>query len=93
MAAAGLEGTAWSCVRGGERGERVRESFAAEGGTKLPEFKRYLENALRPRVWILGGPGWSQEVDSNPCGSIPTCSVLILNSIFFFLIDALKLHI
>lgn len=71
----------------------VRESFAPERGTKLPEFKRCLDSALRPRVWILGGPGWSWEVDSKPCESFRTWGALILDSIFFFLISVLKLHV
>ena len=31
---------------------------------KLPEFKEYLDSALRCRVWILGGAVRGQEVDS-----------------------------
>ena len=30
----------------------------------LTEFKKHLDNALRHRVWFLGGPVWSQELDS-----------------------------
>ena len=29
----------------------------------LPEFKKRLDNALRHRVWFLGDPVWSQELD------------------------------
>jgi len=32
-------------------------------GPKLMEFKKHLNNALRHRVWTLGGPVWSQELD------------------------------
>ena len=31
---------------------------------KLPEFKKHLGNALRRWGWILGGPTWSQELNS-----------------------------
>ena len=40
---------------------------AAQGsghGLKLPEFKKHLDNTLSHRVWILGGPVWSQQLDS-----------------------------
>lgn len=30
----------------------------------LLELKESLGNALRHRAWILGGPVWSQELDS-----------------------------
>lgn len=30
---------------------------------KLPEFQQHLDNALRPRVWILCGCVWGQELD------------------------------
>jgi len=30
----------------------------------LSEFRRHLDNALRHRVWFLGGPVRSQEMDS-----------------------------
>ena len=29
---------------------------------QVPEFKEHLDNALRHRVWILGGPLQSQEL-------------------------------
>jgi len=29
----------------------------------VPEFKECLDSALRHRVWILGGPVWSQELN------------------------------
>ena len=32
--------------------------------TKLPEFKEHLDSALRHRVCILGGPVWSEELES-----------------------------
>ena len=31
---------------------------------ELTEFRESLDTALRHRVWILGGPVWSQELDS-----------------------------
>jgi len=34
-------------------------------GPELPEFKKHLDSALRHRVCILGGPLWSQELDST----------------------------
>ena len=40
---------------------------AAQGsghGPELPEFKEHLDTSLRHRVWFLGGPVWSQELDS-----------------------------
>ena len=33
-------------------------------GPKLLEFKKRLDNALSHTVWFLGGPVWSQELDS-----------------------------
>jgi len=33
-------------------------------GTELLELKKHLDNALRHRVWILGGPVPSQGLDS-----------------------------
>jgi len=30
---------------------------------KLPEFKEHLDNALRHKVWILGGPMWSWRLE------------------------------
>lgn len=33
-------------------------------GPKLPEFKEHLDSALRPRIWMLSGVLWSQELDS-----------------------------
>ena len=31
---------------------------------QVPEFKECSDSTLRHRVWILGGPVWSQELDS-----------------------------
>jgi len=31
---------------------------------QVPEFNEHLGKAFRYRVWILGGPLWSQELDS-----------------------------
>jgi len=31
---------------------------------KFQEFKEHLDSTLRHRVWILGGPMWSQELNS-----------------------------
>ena len=36
----------------------------SEHGPDLPELKKHLDNMLRCRVWVLGGPVWSQELDS-----------------------------
>jgi len=33
-------------------------------GPELLVFKELLDNSLRRRVWILGGPVWRQELDS-----------------------------
>ena len=33
-------------------------------GPKLLEFMKRLDNALSHTVWFLGGPVWSQELDS-----------------------------
>ena len=30
----------------------------------LPEFEEYIGNSLRHIVYFLGGPVWSQELDS-----------------------------
>jgi len=40
---------------------------AAQGSghsPELPEFKKYLHNTHRHRVWILGGAVWSQELST-----------------------------
>ena len=69
------EGTAWSCARGGAAGgqgqglqQRVvcmeRAAQSSRHGPKQLEFKEHFNNALRQRVRILGGPLWSQELDS-----------------------------
>ena len=61
---------AWSCVRGGAAGGWVPEGSGH--GTGCPgqrvwpqvlEFEEHFDNALRHRVWILGGPVWSQGLD------------------------------
>ena len=71
MTVTGPEGTAWSCVRGGAAGGQGKGTVgmerAAEGsghGPEIREFKERLDTTLRHRVWILGGPVWSQELDS-----------------------------
>ena len=40
---------------------------AAQGSghsTTLMEFKEHLDNAVGYRIWLLGGPLWSQELGS-----------------------------
>lgn len=41
--------------------------------SKLLEFKKHLDNALRHTVWFLGGPEQSQKLDA--CGSLPTWDI------------------
>jgi len=53
----------------------VREGFFTRGqwkwnrlsravGLELLEFMECLNSALRHRMWVLGGPVWSQELNS-----------------------------
>ena len=39
-------------------------AYGSEHGPELPEFKEPFDNTIRHRVWILGGPVWSQGFDS-----------------------------
>ena len=40
-------------------------------GPKVPELKKCSDNTLRCRIWIWGGPLWSQELDSViPLGAL-----------------------
>jgi len=79
---------------GGESGEGqlgVRERSSPEDGghgtgfpgqwawPQVPEFKECLDSVLRHKVWSLGGPVRSQELDSmisSRCGSLHTQDIL-----------------
>jgi len=70
----GPEGMAWSCqgrARGvlgkgspPEDGERGTGGPGSGQSPELLEFREYLGNALRHRVWVLGGPVWSPGLGS-----------------------------
>ena len=69
----GPEETAWSCVRGGLGGQGMglhqrvvgKEHPQGSGhGPELLEFKEHLDMTLKHWVCILGGPVWSQGLDS-----------------------------
>ena len=47
-----------------EDGERGTGCPGSGQSPELLEFREYLGNALRHRVWVLGGPVWSQWLDS-----------------------------
>ena len=36
----------------------------SEHSSVLPELTEHWDTALRDRVWVLCGPGWSQELDT-----------------------------
>ena len=38
--------------------------WAAQGSRNGPELLEFKDSALRTGVWLLGGPVWSQELDS-----------------------------
>ena len=40
-----------------------RAPQGSDHGPRLAEFKKYLDNALRHRILILGGRVWSQELN------------------------------
>lgn len=44
--------------------------------TKLLEYKKHLDNALKYMILFLGGTVWSQELYSDPSGSLPTWNIL-----------------
>ena len=76
MTAAGPKGMAWSCAReeaaGGQgqvihqRAVGVEQAVQGSGHSpKLPEFEEHLDSTLRHWVRTLGGPEWSQELQSG----------------------------
>ena len=76
MTAAGPKGMAWSCAReeaAGGQGQVIHQRAvgveqAVQGGghsPKLPEFEEHLDSTLRHWVRTLGGPEWSQELESG----------------------------
>lgn len=44
----------------------------------VPQFKECLDNVLRHKVYILGGPTWGQELYSVnvSCGCLPIQGIL-----------------
>ena len=73
MTATGPEGTAWSCVRGGAAGGQgnglrqravsmERAAQSSGHSPEMPELRGHLDTALRHRVCISGGAGWSQQL-------------------------------
>ena len=52
----------WGLVMGSaSQGGQGMEQAAQGSGCTLQEF---MDNTMRHRVWILGGPVWSQELES-----------------------------
>ena len=61
---------------------------AAQGSGHSPECRERLDSALRHRVWILGGPVQSPELDSiNPAGPFNSRYSVIL---WFYEIKKIK---
>lgn len=48
----------------------------SEHSPKLPKHREHLVTSLRHRVCVLGGSVWNQELDFDPCGSLPTWDIL-----------------
>ena len=75
VTATGPEGTARSCVSGqaaGGEGKGLHQRAVgmeqlprAVGRPGVPELREHLDSALRHWVWTLGGPAWSQQMDSG----------------------------
>ena len=62
----GRWGSAWVLGKGtsSEGAQVLKKASQGSGwGIKLPELKEHLDNTLRHRVWILGSPVWSQELE------------------------------
>jgi len=49
--------------KSGQTLEQAPQGSKVVMALSLPGFKKPLDNALRHKVWFLGSPVWSQELD------------------------------